>query len=106
MEQAAARDARDVRADRHRARQRRDHADPADLGVTEQEFRDTLDVNVIGVWHTCRVVHPVDDGAPAGKIVVTGSTCAFKGFPNLGSYVASKHGVNGLMRTLAVELAP
>ena len=73
---------------------------------TEKEFRDTLDVNIIGVWHTCRVFIPSMMERRRGVIVVTGSTCAFKGFPNLGSYVASKHGVNGLMRTLAVELAP
>jgi (+)-trans-carveol dehydrogenase len=74
--------------------------------ATEQEWRDTLDVNVIGVWHTCRVVIPHMMERREGKIVLTGSTCAFKGFPNLGAYVAAKHGVNGLMRTLAVELAP
>ena len=74
--------------------------------ATEQEWRDTLDVNVIGVWHTCRVVIPSMMERRQGKIVLTGSTCAFKGFPNLGAYVAAKHGVNGLMRTLAVELAP
>jgi (+)-trans-carveol dehydrogenase len=74
--------------------------------ATEQEWRDTLDVNVIGVWHTCRVVIPNMMERRQGKIVLTGSTCAFKGFPNLGAYVAAKHGVNGLMRTLAVELAP
>jgi SDR family mycofactocin-dependent oxidoreductase len=74
--------------------------------ATEEEWRDTLDVNVIGVWHTCRVVIPHMMERRQGKIVLTGSTCAFKGFPNLGAYVAAKHGVNGLMRTLAVELAP
>jgi (+)-trans-carveol dehydrogenase len=73
---------------------------------TEEEFRDTLDVNITGVWNTCRFLIPSMIERRSGKIVVTGSTCAFKGFPNLGSYVASKHGVNGLMRTLAVELAP
>lgn len=73
---------------------------------TEKEFRDTLDVNILGVWHTCRVFIPSMIEQRRGAIVVTGSTCAFKGFPNLGCYVASKHGVNGLMRTLAAELAP
>ena len=74
--------------------------------ATETEWRDALDINVIGVWHTCRVVIPSMMERRRGNIVLTGSTCAFKGFPNLGSYVASKHAVNGLMRTLAAELAP
>jgi SDR family mycofactocin-dependent oxidoreductase len=73
---------------------------------TQDEFRDTLDVNVTGVWQTCRVLIPSMIERRSGAIVMTGSTCAFKGFPNLGSYVASKHAVTGLMRTLAVELAP
>lgn len=74
--------------------------------ATEQEWRDCLDINLIGVWHTTRVVIPHMQERRSGKIVLTGSICAFKGFPNLGAYVAAKHGVNGLMRTLAIELAP
>jgi SDR family mycofactocin-dependent oxidoreductase len=74
--------------------------------LSQAEFRDVLDVNVTGVWQTCRVFIPSMMERRRGCIVMTGSTCAFKGFPNLGSYVASKHAVNGLMRTLAVELAP
>jgi (+)-trans-carveol dehydrogenase len=41
-----------------------------------------------------------------GSIILTSSTAGLVAFPNLGHYVAAKHGVTGLMRTLAVELAP
>src|SRR3712207_5883510 len=41
-----------------------------------------------------------------GSIILTSSTAGLVAFPNLAHYVAAKHGVTGLMRTLAVELAP
>jgi len=41
-----------------------------------------------------------------GSIVITSSDAGLKGFPNLAHYVSAKHGVVGLMRTLALELAP
>lgn len=41
-----------------------------------------------------------------GSIIITSSIAGLVGMPGLGQYVASKHGVTGLMRTLAVELAP
>ncbi len=42
----------------------------------------------------------------AGSIVFVSSIAGVKGIEHLGAYAASKHGVIGLMRTLAVELAP
>ncbi len=39
-------------------------------------------------------------------MVLTSSTGGLKGTPNLAAYTAAKHGVVGLMRTLALELAP
>src|SRR5262249_30258372 len=41
-----------------------------------------------------------------GRIVTVSSTSALVGIPNQASYQASKHGVVGLTRTLALELAP
>jgi (+)-trans-carveol dehydrogenase len=75
--------------------------------TSSQDWRDILDVNLTGVFHTCKaaVPHLLETG-PGGAIVITASGAGLKGFPHFGHYVASKHGVIGLMRTLALELAP
>jgi len=41
-----------------------------------------------------------------GSIILTSSVAGLAALPNIGHYVAAKHGVTGLMRSLAVELAP
>jgi SDR family mycofactocin-dependent oxidoreductase len=75
--------------------------------VSEQAWKDVIDVNLTGVWHTCKAVipHLIRQGT-GGSIVITSSTAGLKGPPNLAPYAASKHAVVGLMRTLALELAP
>ena len=75
--------------------------------VSEEDWRDVIDVNLTGVWHTCKaaIPHLIGQGA-GGSIIITSSTAGLKGTPNVAQYTASKHGVVGLMRTLALELAP
>ena len=74
--------------------------------LSEQMWDDMIGVNLTGVWHTAKaaVPHLIADGG--GSIVLTSSTAGLKGFPNFAHYVSAKHGVVGLMRTLALELAP
>ncbi|MCV7280359.1 mycofactocin-coupled SDR family oxidoreductase [Mycolicibacterium flavescens] len=70
-----------------------------------------IDVNLIGSFHTAKATIPhLIAGERGGAIVFTSSTAGLKGFGGsqgggLG-YAASKHGVVGLMRTLANALAP
>lgn len=73
---------------------------------SEEDFRATLDVNLVGAWNTVRFLIPGMAERRSGAIVLTASTAGMRGFPNAGSYTASKHGVLGLMRSLAIELAP
>jgi (+)-trans-carveol dehydrogenase len=47
-----------------------------------------------------------ETGGSGGSIVITSSTAGLKGFQNMAHYSSAKHGVVGLMRTLALELAP
>ena len=75
-------------------------------------FRDQLDVNLVGVWNTVQAVAPlmIEQGR-GGAIVLTSSVFGLTGRGGDGSggsdgYVASKHGVVGLMRTFATWLAP
>jgi SDR family mycofactocin-dependent oxidoreductase len=70
------------------------------------KWHDVVDINLTGVFHTIRaaVPHMVQAGN-GGNIIFTGSLAAMRGIANAGAYVAAKHGVMGLMRTLANELA-
>ena len=74
--------------------------------LPEPTWQDMIDVNLTGVWHTVKAAIPHLRTAGGGSIVITSSGAGLKGNPNLAHYVASKHGVVGLMRTLANELAP
>ena len=46
------------------------------------------------------------DAGNGGSIIITSSTAGIKGMAGIAHYDSSKHGVVGLMRTLAIELAP
>jgi SDR family mycofactocin-dependent oxidoreductase len=75
--------------------------------LDEQAWRDMIDVNLTGVWHTCKAAIPhMVAGGRGGSMILTSSTAGLRAIPNLGHYGAAKHGVVGLMRTLALELAP
>jgi (-)-trans-carveol dehydrogenase len=74
--------------------------------LPEQTWQDMIDVNLTGVWHTVKAAIPHLRAAGGGSIVIISSDAGLKGQANTGHYVASKHGLVGLMRTLANELAP
>lgn len=74
--------------------------------LDEASWRDVLDVNLTGAWHTAKAVIPeMIARGNGGVIVFTGSGSSLQWTPFLGHYVASKHGLVGLMRNLANELA-
>lgn len=75
------------------------------LELTEEHWRQTLDVNLTGVWRTAKVSVPHIKQRGGGSLVLISSTGGERGFPNLAHYCASKHGVIGLARVLAQELA-
>ena len=75
--------------------------------LPEQTWQDVIDINLTGVWHTAKaaIPHLRADGR-GGSIILTSSMAGLKAIANTGHYTAAKHGVVGLMRTLALELAP
>jgi SDR family mycofactocin-dependent oxidoreductase len=73
--------------------------------VTPQLWQDTLDTNLTGVWNTMVVAAPHLIANGGGSIICTSSTAGIKGLPFLAPYVAAKHGVVGIARTMANELA-
>jgi SDR family mycofactocin-dependent oxidoreductase len=73
--------------------------------VTPEVWQDTLDTNLTGVWNTMVVAAPHLIANNRGSIICTSSTAGIKGLPFLAPYVAAKHGVVGIARTMANELA-
>lgn len=77
------------------------------LELTDQAWREMIDINLTGVWNTCKVALPhLVEAGRGGAIVITSSVAGLKGVPNTVHYTATKHGVVGIMRTLAQEFAP
>ncbi|GAA3663041.1 mycofactocin-coupled SDR family oxidoreductase [Microbacterium marinilacus] len=75
--------------------------------ISEELWNDMIDVNLTGVWRTCKVAIPhLKAGGRGGSIVLTSSDAGLFAYENISHYVSAKHGVVGLMRTLALELAP
>ena len=74
--------------------------------ITGEMWDQVIDVNLKGVWHTCKAAIPaMKAGGKGGSIVSVSSVAGVKAWENQAHYVTSKHGVIGLMRTMARELA-
>ena len=74
--------------------------------MEEDVWEETIAVNLTGVWKTLKAAIPaMIDAGNGGSIVITSSTAGIKGMAGIAHYDSSKHGVVGLMRTLAIELA-
>lgn len=75
--------------------------------ISDEIWQDMIDVNLTGVWHTTKAAtsHLVS-GGHGGAIVITSSAAGLKGYANIAHYSSAKHGLVGLMRTLAAELGP
>jgi NAD(P)-dependent dehydrogenase (short-subunit alcohol dehydrogenase family) len=68
-------------------------------------WQDMLAVNLTGVYHCTRAALPMLLEAPMGRVVNVASTAGLVGYPYVAAYCAAKHGVVGLTRALALELA-
>lgn len=71
--------------------------------TTPEVFRATIEVNLTGVFNTFQA--GLMSMAPGGRLIAIASTAALKGYPYVSAYCAAKHGVVGLVRSLALELA-
>lgn len=72
--------------------------------LTDAIWQDMIDINLTGVFRTVRAAVP--HLGSGGAIVITSSIAGMKGLANNTHYTAAKHGVMGLMRSLANEVAP
>ncbi|OGV64395.1 MAG: 2-deoxy-D-gluconate 3-dehydrogenase [Lentisphaerae bacterium RIFOXYB12_FULL_65_16] len=70
------------------------------------EFDRILDVNLRGTWLCCRAVAPILKKQKSGSVINVGSALSVIGLAERTAYCASKAGVLGMTRTLALEWAP
>lgn len=75
------------------------------LEWSEEEFDQTIAINLKGIWLSMRYEIPHMLAQGAGSIVNISSVAGLVGFPKLGPYVASKHGILGLTRSASIEFA-
>jgi NAD(P)-dependent dehydrogenase (short-subunit alcohol dehydrogenase family) len=73
--------------------------------VTDEVWGQLVDTNLTGVFHVLRAVIPVMRRQQFGRIVVTSSMGGRMGIPELGAYNATKWGVIGLAKSVALEVA-
>jgi NAD(P)-dependent dehydrogenase (short-subunit alcohol dehydrogenase family) len=72
--------------------------------IGRDAWDEALAVNLTGAFETIHAVLP--DLGEGGRIINIASTAGLKGYPYVAAYVAAKHGLVGLTRALAIELAP
>ena len=82
------------------------HYGPA-LMLTDAQWNDIVDINLTGVFKTLRATLPsmIERGI-AGSAVITSSAMGIKPSPHVSHYAATKSGLTGLCRSLAIEVAP
>ncbi len=71
--------------------------------MSDALWNDVLGINLTGVFYTCRAVGRVLLQQGSGAIVLIASITAKGGQPGRANYAASKWGIAGLTKTLAVE---
>ncbi|MEM7141665.1 MAG: mycofactocin-coupled SDR family oxidoreductase [Actinomycetota bacterium] len=76
--------------------------------VDDAEWDAVVDIDLRGVFHTARAAIPAILESPEpwrGRFVGIASTAALVGLANMAPYAAAKHGVVGLVQSLAIDLA-
>ena len=74
--------------------------------MSEEVWNQTVDINLNGVWRSAKAVAPHMIERQSGSIVITSSVAGFEPQMFSSHYVAAKHGLVGLMKSIALELAP
>ena len=69
------------------------------------DLQSMLDINLLGVFNTWKAALGGMKQNGWGRLIATASTAGLKGYPYVSGYCAAKHGVVGLTKALALELA-
>jgi SDR family mycofactocin-dependent oxidoreductase len=73
--------------------------------MTDEMWEAVVDTNLTGIFKVLRAVIPTMKAAGYGRIIVTSSSAARAGVPNLPAYISAKWGLIGLVKGTALELA-
>ncbi len=73
--------------------------------MTAADWQAALAINLTGVFNTYQATVPAMEKAGWGRLISVASTAGLKGYSYVSAYCAAKHGVIGLTRSLALELA-
>ena len=74
--------------------------------ITEDEWQVMIDINLSGAWRMIAAVGPHMVARRAGSVVNVASTAGLVGYRHFAGYTASKHGLIGLTRAVALDYAP
>ena len=74
--------------------------------LTEEAWDAMIDINLKGPWMVARRIIPVMIRQKSGVIINNSSVAGLRGMNRLSHYAASKHGLVGLTKSWALELAP
>jgi NAD(P)-dependent dehydrogenase (short-subunit alcohol dehydrogenase family) len=74
--------------------------------ISETDWDTVVDINLKGAWISAKLIAPHMIHRSGGRIIFISSQAGLKGYPGISSYCAAKFGVIGLMKSLAIELAP
>lgn len=73
--------------------------------TSTEQYRTVMDVNVLGVWLAMKYEIPAMLRNGGGSIVNTTSVAGHIGMPGASTYIAAKHAVEGLTKSVALEFA-
>lgn len=77
------------------------------LELPKQTWQEMIEINLNGAFNTVQAAVPhIVERKRGGSVIFTASIAGLEAVGGIGHYNASKHGIIGLMRTLAIELAP
>lgn len=74
--------------------------------LEEEQWDAMIDINLKGGWNTSKYVIPELIKKGSGVIIYNSSVAGLRGFGRMSHYSASKHGLVGLAKAQAIELAP
>lgn len=74
--------------------------------LSEEQWDTMLDINLKGAWLVAKHVIPLLIAQQGGVIINNSSVAGLRGFGRMSHYTASKWGLTGLTKALAIELAP
>jgi SDR family mycofactocin-dependent oxidoreductase len=75
------------------------------LELDDDRWQEMIDINLTGVWNTVKAALPHLLAAGGGSVVLTSSVLGLRGDANSVHYNTAKHGMVGIMRTIANEFA-